>query len=666
MSKKKSNPLKSTSSQPLDSLIQQAVGLHQTGQLAQAATLYRHILKITPNDPHILHLSGVVAYQQQHYAQAEKWLQKAIGLNNNVADFYMHLGLVLHAQQKYDKAIQTYQHALQLQPHVAEIYNNLAASFRATQQLDAAVQCYQQAVQLNSNYVEAYYNLGTTLELQQQRQAAITTYHQVVTLNPQHVNAWHRLGNVFRQQQQFNEAIQCYQNVLKLTPNAPEVHNNLGLIYQSQNQLDIAQQHLQQAIQLNPKFAEAYNNLGSVLKAQTHFEQAIVHFQHAIQLKPNYVEAHYNLGNVFAAQMNYAQAVHYYQQAIKADKSYAPAYHNMGVMYDKQNQMEAAIDSYQHALHYQPDAAETHFDYAVALLKQGQFLEGWSEYEWRFKLGKGNYPCLPQPRWQGESLHNKRLLIHWEQGFGDTIQFARYLPLIKAEKILFACPHIIAPLFQNISNVEVVIADTMETLVSADYDLWLPLLSLPYVLNTTLDTIPGQCPYIKVDSEKVTLWQTRLPQTGFKIGIVWAGRATHENDHNRSCSIENFRALAQLSNVQLISVQKEYRQPLPKDLPLIELSEQVHDFSDTAAIIANVDLVISVDTAVAHLAGAMNCPIWLLLPYAAEWRWLMDRNDSPWYPSMQLFRQTQVGYWQDVFEQIYAKLSALTQLSKSN
>ncbi len=655
--KKKPKPSKSTSSQSLDALIQKAVGLHQTGQITQAATLYRQILKITPNDPHILHLSGVAAYQQQHYSQAEKWLQKAIGLNNDIADFYMHLGLVFHAQQKYDKAIQTYQKALQFQPNVAEIYNNLAASLRATQQLDAAVQCYQQAVQLNPNYVDTHYNLATTLELQEQWQSAIQVYHQVVTLNSQHVNAWHRLGNILRQQQQFNEAIQCYQNVLKLTPNSPEVYNNLGLIYQTQNQLKLAQQHLQHAIQLNPKFAEPYNNLGSVLKAQAHFEQATAHFQQAIQLKPNYVEAYYNLGNVNAAQMNYEQAIHCYQQAIKVDKPYAPAYHNMGVMYDKQNQMEAAINSYQQALQYQPDAAETHFDYAVALLKQGEFLEGWSEYEWRFKLGKGNYPFLPKPRWQGENLQNKRLLIHWEQGFGDTIQFARYLSLINTDRVLFACPQILAPLFEKMSNVEIIIADHMEQTLSIDYDVWLPLLSLPHVLQTTLDTIPAQVAYISANSKKAVFWQAHLPQTGFKIGIVWAGRATHENDQNRSCPITYFLALAQLPNVHLFSLQKDNNQALPADLPLTLLNEHLHDFSDTAAIIANLDLVISVDTAVAHLASAMNCPTWLLLPYAAEWRWLVDRNDSPWYPNMRLFRQTQIGDWQGVFEQVIEQIS---------
>jgi len=250
-------------------------------------------------------------------------------------------------------------------------------------------------------------------------------------------------------------------------------------------------------------------------------------------------------------------------------------------------------------------------------------------------------------------------LVYWEQGIGDTIQFLRYIALIKGGTVIFACQPELRWLINRSLDIEYVVAGVEDT-VEIPYDVWIPLMSLPNIFATTLNNIPAPIPYIYPDGKKVAKWQTRLQTTDFKIGIVWTGNPKFPSNRNRSCPLSYFAPLAKLPNTTFFSLQKgeAANQPVPDDMELIALTEDLADFADTAAVIANLDLVISVDTAVAHLAGAMGKPVWTLLPFVADWRWLLDRDDTPWYPTMRLFRQPRPQAWAEVFNQVRNELSS--------
>lgn len=400
----------------------------------------------------------------------------------------------------------------------------------------------------------------------------------------------------------------------------------LGLIADKMGQPEVAINLLKQAIIINPNVTAFQGNLGNLLKKQGKLADAFQCYQQVLYLDPNSIEAYNNLGNIFKAQ----------------------------------GQLELAINYFQQAIALKPDWPTAHLGYSLTLLKKGEFLLGWQEYEWRLKNNEVSTPQLKQPRWDGTPLAGRTLLIHWEQGFGDTIQFSRYLTLLTGGKLIFVIPSVLAYLLKNLPQVNTIIThDQLNKEPDISYDIWIPLLSLPQHFATTLDNIPATVPYLYPDLFKVEQWHQRFTQNHFKIGIVWAGNPNHQDDRNRSCSLNYFAKLAKLPHVTLFSLQTgaAANQPVPQEMNLVSLTPFLKDFSDTAAIIANLDLIISVDTAVAHLAGAIGQRVWVLLHFNSDWRWLVAREDTPWYPTMRLFRQSIPGDWDSVFSQVLAELT---------
>ena len=345
--------------------------------------------------------------------------------------------------------------------------------------------------------------------------------------------------------------------------------------------------------------------------------------------------------------------------AIGLKPDYAEAHNNLGATLQKQCEFDEAMAGYDRAIELKPDYAEAHFNRSLLLLLTGNFKEGWPEYEWRLRK-KDNY-CLniQQPRWDGSPLNGRNILVHAEQGYGDAIQFARYLPLVKAKggNVILECRKVLTRLLKGVAGVDKISEPLSDKSQNIQFDLHVPLLSLPGIFNTTLDTIPSDVPYIKPDPELVSQWNVKLGRNGdFKIGIVWAGSKTYKNNLSRSCLLSDFVSLAKIPGVTFCSLQKESASKEahnpPGGMKITNLDKGLNDFADTAAVIANLDLVISVDTAVVHLAGAIGKPVWTLLPFAPDWRWLLNRDDSPWYPSMRLFRQTKPNDWDGVFEQV--------------
>jgi tetratricopeptide (TPR) repeat protein len=409
-------------------------------------------------------------------------------------------------------------------------------------------------------------------------------------------------------------------------------------------------------------------NLGNALELQDKFDEAAASYRRAIELKPNYAEAYHSLGNALYMQDSLDDAAAYHRRALALKPDYAEAYVSLGTDLARLEKHEDALDNFHHALALKPDYVEAHCSKAFINLRFGNFAVGWPEYEWRWQLKDlaEVAKSLTMPLWDGKNFQGKTILLYCEQGYGDSIQFIRYAPMVKEKggKVLLSCPQRLLRLFKNVAGIDEIFPDG--TSISA-CDLRAPLMSLPLLFDTRLDTIPCSVPYLSAPADQAAIWAQRLrPYNGLKVGVVWAGdsRSTaylRSTDRRRSMSLSQFEPLGSVSgNIHFFSLQKgspaDQAKNAPPGLKLIDFMDSVEDFADTAAFIANLDLVIGVDTSVIHLAGAMGKPVWVLSRFAGCWRWLLKREDSPWYPTLRLFRQPQAGDWSSVIESVCTAL----------
>lgn len=445
--------------------------------------------------------------------------------------------------------------------------------------------------------------------------------------------------------------------------------------YQKTGNFAQAETLYRQILQQKPNYAEAHYKLGIVFEAQGQYDAAIKAYQNAVSLTPDYANAHYNMANLLMMQSKLSAAVASYQQAVLYKPDFAYAHCNLGSALAELNQIKPAIASYRQALFYLPDDGEIHFNLGLLLLTLGEYEEGWQEHEYRYHPSVDNpNVCVPQlafPQWQGQSLNGKSIVIWYEQGLGDAIQFSRYAAVLKqqhAAKVTLVCDNALKLLFESLSGVDKVLTH-MEALSITAHDYWTFPLSIPLYCHTTVETIPANIPYLSALPSLTRQWQVKLPNGKMRIGLVWKGSTTHKNDVNRS--IPTLKLLAPLwnaDNCHFISLQKGRDEEVLRFssvYPLTHLGAGIQSFSDTAAIITQLDLVITIDTAVAHLAGALGKPVWIVLPFVADWRWQIDREDSPWYPTVRLFRQKDPGNWSDVFERVAKELQALITGEKS-
>ena len=405
-----------------------------------------------------------------------------------------------------------------------------------------------------------------------------------------------------------------------------------------------------------------YLQLGNQAYHQRELDQAIQNYQHCLELDPNFTIARYNLGVVYLEQEKSDLAFSHLEQVIKNDPNYAQAYNNLGILYHRQHQLKRAIEYFRHAISLEYNFPDAHFNLGMSLLQAGELLEGWKECEWRWQTARFTPFDCPHPQWQGEDITNKTLLVHTEQGAGDAIQFIRYLPLVaqKCRRLLLCCTEELKPLLQTVEGIdEIYLAGTISTNA---FDTYIPLMSLPHIFQTTLDTIPTNIPYLGKGLVELG-FSLPTPKPNLpKVGMVWAGSPTHQNDHHRSSSLREWLPLLELPNFCFYSLQKGEKSQelnyLPEGVEVIDLSLDLKDYGDTAQAVQALDLIISVDTSVAHLAGALGKPVWTMLCYNSDWRWLLDREDSRWYPTMHLFCQQTSDDWEGVIKAVKKSLTS--------
>ncbi len=628
------------------------------GKLDETIARYRRALELQPDYVEALCSLGNALEEQGDRDEAEACYRRALDREPNHTPSLNNLGITLKRQGKLDEAVVCYRLVVQLKPDFTAAHNNLGNVLKEQGQIDEAVACYQRALQVQPDSVDAYNGLAVILLMQGKLDEAVAYYRHALELKPDFAKGHNNLGNALKAQDQLEAAEASYRRALELNPNFAEAHTNLGNVLQAQGTLDAAVASHRQALELKPDFAEAHSNLGTALKEQRKLDEAVACYRQALALNPSFAEAHSNFGCALSdlGRLEEAEACHL--EAIRVDPRYVGAHSNLGVTLKRQGKLDEALACLEHAFEIDPDVLDAHHLRAEIWLLRGDFGRGLVEYEWRWKSKTRPMPPFPQPLWDGSPLGGRTILVHAEQGLGDSLQFIRFAPLVKERggRVLVRCR---APLFKLLASCEGFEELLVEGSPLPPFDVHAPLLSLPRMLATTLDTIPNHVPYIHTDPALLEKWRERLkPLEGFKVGIAWQGNPLFPGDRVRSVPLKCFEPLAQLPGVRLMSLQKnhglEQIAELADRFTVTELGADVDDaagpFMDTAAIMQNLDLIITSDTATAHLAGALGVPVWVALPYMPDWRWLLNREDSPWYPTMRLFRQPTPGDWKSVFE----------------
>ena len=490
-------------------------------------------------------------------------------------------------------------------------------------------------------------------------------YRQIIQVEPKHADAWHLLGVASSQAGRHAVAVDCINQAIALNPNAAAFYGNLGNVYTSLKKFEDAVNAYQQALRLKPDFVDAQLNLGIALRDQGQSELAMDSFQAALRLQPKHPVVHNNMGMIYREQCQHEAALGSYRRALELNPNFADAYNNQANVLNEVGRVDEAILSYQQAIRLQPDFAEAHLSLATVLLLAGRLKEGWVEYEWRFVCGRPELPAFDKPRWDGSPLNGRTIVLYGEQGFGDKLQFMRYAPLVKARggRVVVACNKLLMPILSRCAGIDEFVGLPGGKL--PPYDVYSPLLSLPGLLGTTVETIPGEVPYLFADPELVESWKEKLSRTSaFKIGIVWQGSTLNKGGLSRSIALKEFAPLGKVDGIQLYSLQRgfgseqiaEMSDRLQIDDFEGKLDENTGAFMDTAAVMRNLDLVITTDTSIGHLAGGLGVPVWVAIPFAPDWRWFRDREDTPWYPTMRLFRQPRIGDWKGVFERMADEL----------
>ncbi len=535
-----------------------------------------------------------------------------------------------------------------------------------TGQLKQSMQSYGQILRANPRHSDAHQGLALVLYQMGQADAAQDALLQAISLNPTVAPYHYNLGLIYYHQLRYVEALPHLQQALTLKPNYTQALYTLGHLLLSQEKTEAARPYFQQVLTLEPNRADAHYQLGIIWEKEYAWAEAAASFRQAIALQPNWAEAQLYLGRAYHNQDDLQAALPHYQQALTLNPNLAPGYINLGYVAQEQGNLTDAIAYFQKALKLDPQHVQGHFNYATAQLMNGNFDIGWQEYEWRWQLPSqiADIRDVRQPRWDGSPLGQKTILLYSEQGLGDTLQFIRYAALVKAQGglVIVQCQAPLKELLSSCPGVDQVVA-LGEPL--PPFDVYAPLLSLPGIFKTQLDTIPQEIPYLAIPemptTNKITELLGQLTTERRKVGFVWSAKLTPMTarlDLQRFCPLEQFSVLFGQSDLTFCSLYKGERNAelVPYRDQVLDLGVHFADFRDTAYALGQMNLVITVDTSVAHLAGALGKPTWILLPFSADWRWLRDREDSPWYPHMRLFRQSTSGDWHTVLTKIAAAL----------
>jgi tetratricopeptide (TPR) repeat protein len=637
---------------------------HQRGQLAEAERIYRQVLDLDPHHADSLHLLGVLAHQVGRNDIAIELIRKAIATDKRPAAYHSNLGTAYQALCRMEEAAACYERALTLDPELAEAQMNLGVVLEAQGKRELAEARFRRALALRPNLAEAHVNLGNIQQAQGKLEEAVASHKRAMALKPEFAEACFNHANALQAQGKLEEAVASYQRALILKPGMAEAHGNLGNARLAQNKLDDAEACYTQALTLKPNYAEAWYNLGNLRQAQDRLAEAAACYERAIALKPQLPEAHYNLGNTLHTLDRLDEAAASFERALAIRPEYAEAHYNLGCVLEDLGRLDEALARIARALEIKPDYSQARFGQALAQLQNGEFTTGWRNYECRWQSIDHDTPwrAYTEPIWSGERLASGRLLVWGEQGIGDEIQFAGLIPdaIRSGNRITLDCDARLKPLFaRSFPEVEVVSGCGPAEANKAEIAAHLPAGSLPGLFRRTEAAFAATTsPYLKADPVEQERFRANYDDGRKLIGLAWHTR-NQKTGRKRSIALKNFASLFALSGIRWISLQYgdfddlEQQAAATNAPSLIDRSvDQFVDIDRFAAQVAAMDQVITIDNSTAHLAAALGLPVCLLLPYAADWRWLEARTDSPWYPTLRIFRQPKIGDWESVVESV--------------
>ena len=577
---------------------------------------------------------------------------------NEAYDFYR--------KNEYDKALVIYNEMLK-QEKTSELYVNIGVIYKAKKDFKSAVSCYVEAIKLNPKNGLAYNNLGNLFKDLKDYKMAIKAYSDAIKINPKDFNAYNNLGILYELIGDLDKAITAYKEVVRINPTYAKAINNIAVVLYKQKRYKESAQIFEIALKTDPNYNEVYSNMGAALNKAKDYDNAIKTLEKAIEKMPNHSGAYTNLGNVYNKLYDYKKAAKLHEKSIELEPKGSNAYSNLGTSYKYLGYTKKAIDSYKKAIELDPNFVNAHFDLATMYLSFEDFTNGWKEYEWRFKKEEmvphiiKHKDIFSKPMFSGnEDIKGKTLLLHSEQGFGDSIQFIRFLPKMKEKfgcKIAVKCREGLKELFESIKEIDVLVDRSEET---PAFDYHLSIMSMPYILKmTTIDDLPKTMPYLTAKEDEE--FNIKSVKGKINVGICWSASITGESYEGKVFELKYLESIIKNPKINVYSLQvgdgKEDIQKYGYEKDIIDLTDKLTSFGKTASLINKLDLVISSDTSVAHLAGALNKQVWIPLQKIPDWRWGTKGEITKWYPSAKLFRQKTARVWDGVFQSINSKLS---------
>ena len=646
------------SNKTLDDFLEQIINLYNNGEFNKVIFYSNKYLEKNPPSHQLYNILGITYNKLNNNKLAFDSYSKAINIEPNFAVSYFNLGLLFHEQNSFEYAIENYKKAISLNPNYIDAIFNLANVLKEIGQDKKAINVYRSLLKKDYNHIDTHYNLGVIFKEINILSSSIFHFNEVLKIKSKYIDTFLNLGTVYQKIKNFEKAIYYYLEECKINKNNYMAYYLMGNAYIEIGDLQTAYQKFQKALQINPKFFNAFKYLGYIKQKEEDHNLAIQFYKKFLKINPACSETYNNIGFSFEEKKEFVKALNYYKNSLKYDPVNYLAHHNMGNVLQKLGELDGAMDSYEKALKICPNNAETLLNYGCTNLRKGFLKIGFKMYENRFYSKE--FVCKPPRKkltWDGKkSLVGKHFFVYEEQGLGDIIQFSRYLILLKERgaKVTFKVREDLHKLLSTI-KIDINLISNYPNYKEIDFET--PLLSLPFLLGADIKNIPFQQRYIFANEKKITYWNKRLDNQKFKIGINWRG----SND-DKSFELNNLKKIAELPNVQLISLQKGESEG---DLNNIDFSIKSFNgeidndgdaFVDTAAIIVNCDLIITCDTSIAHLSGALGKKTWIVLKKIPDWRWMLNRSDTPWYKNAILFRNTNIKNWKPVFDKIYKKI----------
>ncbi|NTZ84646.1 tetratricopeptide repeat protein [Burkholderia metallica] len=637
----------------------------ERGRVGEALEHFAAALRTTPDDVQTLVRRGNTLLGLRRYDDALASFDRALAVSPLVLDALCNRGSALRALRRFDDALDTYDRALMVDPRSFESWFNRGLVLRELQRPADALQCFERANAIRPGMAAIMAERGRTLIDLDRPGEALDAFNEAIAADPARIDVLYNSAVALERLGRADEALARCERVLAFDPDHVRAHASRGNALLQLKRHDDALAAYARALALDPHSAETLCNRGTALRYLKRYDDALASYDAALARDAGFAEAWTNRSNVLQDLHRYDEAMASLDRALALRPDHATNWLNRGNLYFETARPDDALAAYDRAIALHPDYAEAHFARASLYLIEGDFARGWPEYEWRLRDAQlaRHYRPFTQPAWQGDTpLDGRTVLIHAEQGFGDTLHFCRYVPLVAARgaRVVFEVQPQLRALMASLPGPVDVIARG-EPLPA--FDCQAPLLSLPHAFRTDEATIPYAGAYLHADPQRTRQWEALLGERRRpRIGIAWAGNPEHRNDHNRSIDFARLAPLFDL-DVDWISLQKPVRErdeALLAAAPVLRVDDELGDFADTAALIGALDLVIAVDSAVAHLAGALGHAVWVLLPEPAEWRWMRTRGDSPWYPSARLFRQAAPGDWTSAIDAVRAAIAPMT------